>query len=542
MEKAEVMGYLSLGVFVAILVFSIYTLNFKTTGLAVFSQNDFSSFNVSGATFENASYNSNLSAIALDENKTSGLYTSQIYDAGNNSVWNNFTWTGAGTPSFEVRNCTDASCSNSSFVSADLNNLNLTGQYFQYKVSFLSNDSNLASVNIDYSVIQAEEETPETLTLSISEPSGTKTSISNIPLKFLITGGENYTCWYNVRDASDNALLTSETESIANCVNDTSFGIGVGEGSYILNLYVNSSLGLYNKTTSFSVDLPGSSITEEEEEEEETESTIQVPVTSAASAESEEITSISLQSIETIKLNPSDSYNYNLIVVNNGDNPVSSCELNAAGEFVSWLNVSSASKNINAGSQENFAFKLNIPANSTLGLYEFKLSANCAEILKESSFAVNIVKKNLEFNITDVAKTRDDNVRVRYSLKDLSGEAQNITFNFLIIDNSNKEVANLSENYSLSANSTKKLSSNIPINESLNGTLTLSVNYNSKEDSYSIKEPITLGSPTGFLVLGDMGTTGNVAIGVGIIIVIVVVFFVVRRSKMRSKQQKTESK
>src|SRR3990167_10044806 len=129
MEKAEVMGYLSLGVFVAILVFSIYTLNFKTTGLAVFSQNDLSSFNVAGATFENVSYNSNLSAIALDENQTSGLYTSKIYDAENNSLWNNLTWTGTGTPSFEVRNCTDSSCSNSSFASADLNNLNLTGQY-----------------------------------------------------------------------------------------------------------------------------------------------------------------------------------------------------------------------------------------------------------------------------------------------------------------------------------------------------------------------------------------------------------------------------
>ena len=58
MERAEVMGYLSLGVFVAILVFSIYTLNFKTTGFAVFSQNDSASFNVSGAAFENVSYHS----------------------------------------------------------------------------------------------------------------------------------------------------------------------------------------------------------------------------------------------------------------------------------------------------------------------------------------------------------------------------------------------------------------------------------------------------------------------------------------------------
>ncbi len=529
MEKAEVMGYLSLGVFVAILVFSIYTLNFKTTGLAVFSQNDFSSFNVSGATFENVSYNSNLSAIALNENQTFGSYTSQIYDAENNSAWNNLTWTGAGTLAFEVRNCTDASCSNSSFSSADLNNLNLTGQYFQYKVSFSSNDSNLASVNIDYSPIISS---PTVATsVSLSQPSGTKTSQTGISLNFTIAG-TGLSCWYNIHDASDNALITDNT-TIQGC-NSTSFDLGTGQGSYILNIYSNGTSGFASDSSDFSVSLSSQT---NEEEEEETESTIQVPVTAATSSESAEITSISLQSIETIKLNPSDSYNYNLIVVNNGDNAVSSCELNAAGDFVSWLNVSSASKNINAGSQESFAFKLDVPANSTLGLYEFKLSANCAEILKESSFAVNIVKKNLEFNITDVARTRDDNVRVRYSLKDLAGEAQNITFNFLILDVSNKQVANLSENYSLPANSTRKLSANIPINESLNGTLTLSVNYNSKEDSYSVREPITLGSPTGFLVLGDIGTTGSVAIGAGIIILAVAVFFFARRFKIFRKQK-----
>jgi len=118
-------------------------------------------------------------------------------------------------------------------------------------------------------------------------------------------------------------------------------------------------------------------------------------------------------------------------------------------------------------------------------------------------------------------------------LAELIGEDQDVQLFFSIKDASGVEVANVTQNSSIDANETNNFRANIPINSSLEGNLTLSASLNLQQYSVSVNEPITLGAPTGFFVLGDdLGTTGNVlAIIVLVIIGAAVYFFVIRRKK-----------
>ena len=158
------------------------------------------------------------------------------------------------------------------------------------------------------------------------------------------------------------------------------------------------------------------------------------------------------------------------------------------------------------------------------------------EISKDSSFSTDVVKKRVEFNLTNVERTRTNRVVVTYSLKELLNEEQTVELKFFLYDTNNAEVANISANQTLSAGESDEFSTNVPINASLEGNLTLSANLNSKQYSVVVKEPITLGAPTGFFVFGEnMGTTGNVLAIIILIVIGVAVYFLIKRKKISKK-------
>jgi hypothetical protein len=283
--------------------------------------------------------------------------------------------------------------------------------------------------------------------------------------------------------------------------------------------------------------------TEEETEEEteigenqtaEEESITQIPVQQTPEVQS--ITDLSLQTIETSTLNPLDSKNFNLIVKNIGNVALTGCILTGGGNYASWLSIPDTSQNLNVGEEKNFAFSMNVPANTDEGIHAFSLSVQCAEILKNSEFSVNVIKKRVEFNITSVERTRLNRVVVTYSLQELLNESQNVSLQFFLFNSSDQQVVNISENQTLLALESDEFDTNIPINASLEGNLTLTANLNSEKYSVSVKEPIVLGTPTGFFALGDdLGTTGNVVAIAILVIVIIGIYFFLKRKKIPKK-------
>jgi|SRR3989338_5554134 len=530
-ERYVFIGTLILGVFLA-----AYFLNPGITGFSVFEQNNAATFD-EGA-YENVVYDSNSSAVILSQNQTSGTYTSKVFDAGSSVNWINLTFVGSSALTFQVRICATLNCTNESFSSVNLDNLNLTGQYFQYKVLFDANATNetlsLTSVSIGSSPIPVPVQT----SVSISEPSGTKSASSGIPLNFSVVG-EGLTCWYDVHDSSDGAEITGNT-SISQCSN-LIFDLGAGEGDYIINVYANGSSGFASDNSEFSIDLPSSSATEEEETN---ESTTQVPVTPAETTESQaesqtqaqKTTELNLPEIQSFTAVPGSIHEINWNIINSGTEPVTTCVLTSEGDFSSWVSNSDDSVNLNSGDTHEFSVLVSIPEDTEDGAYTLVVSVGCSEVSSSKEFVLNVEKQKLNFEIIDAQRTRVDRVRVVYSIEELTGSNQDVEVKFLILDSSNNEVANFSQNRSIDANSTDEFSANIPINDSLEGNFSLSAVANSEVYTTTVLEPITLGTPVGgFAIFGQGLGTGSIVVFVVVVLALVVVFFVARRMRKTGK-------
>ena len=120
----------------------------------------------------------------------------------------------------------------------------------------------------------------------------------------------------------------------------------------------------------------------------------------------------------------------------------------------------------------------------------------------------------------------------------MTGNKQNVTVYFSLLNLANVELANVSQNRTMNANQTKEFTANIPINASVNGSFmgnfSLSATANSEIYKTSVLSPITLGTPLGgFAVFTGLGT-GSYVLIVSVIVVLLVIFFVVRRMRKKS--------
>lgn len=544
--KKEFAVYLYLGVLILGALLAVYLFNVQLTGFAVFMQQ---TDNFAGGSYMDALYSG--SAIILNQtnetNVKSGEYISDVFNANDTSaVWNNLTWIGTipenTTLAFQVTLCSDATCPATNFVDVNstdyvinLAGLNLTGQYLKYKVLLSSNSNittpSLTTVTIGYSVPEAVV-SPINVSVSIVDPAGEKTSRTNVPIKFIATG-ENLQCLYNVRDSTGTEVIGNTT--LSGCGNST-FSVS-SDGDYIVNLYVTGTSSenvsqSASQSSTFLVNTPATKKSEKENKEEE-----KVEEEVVTEAVVQKVVDVSIQPIATSEVNPTDSKDFNAVITNIGNVPLTACSL-TAGNYADWLSMPTDAQSLNAGESKNFAFTMNVSNGTTEGTYTIVLSAQCAEVIKNSEFSVNVVKKRVDFNITEVERTREDRVVVRYSLKELLDEEQTVELQFFLYDDANKEVGNASVNQTLSARRSSNFRTNIPVNVSyLNvsivNNLTLSAKLNSEQFSVSVNEPISLGAPTGFFVFGDdMGTTGNVLAIVILIVAGIAVYFFVKRKKI----------
>ena len=154
---------------------------------------------------------------------------------------------------FLVRNCSEADCSDGTWQEVNLDDINLTGRYFQYKAIFTTQNKNitpsLKQVSIDYTILNSAP----TITLFKPQEGTTYGYNESLPLEFSAFDNENNieTCWYNI-DSGENI-------TIVNCENTT---FNVSEGSHTLTIYVNDSYGLMSwDSVSFSVQIGAPTIT-----------------------------------------------------------------------------------------------------------------------------------------------------------------------------------------------------------------------------------------------------------------------------------------
>jgi len=276
---------------------------------------------------------------------------------------------------------------------------------------------------------------------------------------------------------------------------------------------------------------------EEPQEEPLEEPPLEVPIEEVIpEPEVIEITQISLSDVPGQEIIQGNSKELTLSVHNTGTMPVSGCKLEFTGDSTSLVSTNEDAKDLTAGQTISYTFLSKIPEDMSFGAHSVGLSVTCAQTKATTEFSITVLQKKLDFNITSVQRTRQDRVRVDYSLKELAGEQQDVQLFFSIKNVSDLEVANISKNETIDANKTGNFRINIPINKTLEGNLTLLVNFNSQDYSSSVLEPISLGAPIGgFAIFEGVGGTGSVIILVVVVLVIGGVFFIARRMRKSAK-------
>ena len=394
-----------------------------------------------------------------------------------------------------------------------------------YKWGIVCNDSSNRESQSNYSFF-VDTIQP---TLILTEPRGTKSSQTNIPIIWNINDSNVNSCWYN-RTLSTGDLIGSSF-NLVNCSSNSAITFVSIDGSFILNFYVNDSAGnLNNLSSSFSVSTSGGGSSGGGGGGGGGSTTI---IQNNIS-----INKLELEKISNLIVEPGDEKKLTLRVINKGTGFLNNCNLIGIGEFASWVS-SSETKGLSAGERGEFNFDLIIPKGIESKQYTIGLQVSCDELTESNDFIAEILEKKLAFELIKFERRGGDKVGINYSLQELSGVEQNVTVQFLLFDSDNNKVAEMQETETITANGKEEFETIMVIESALEGNLNLLVNLNSKEYSTFVQEEVILGKGlSGFTIFVGETNPDNIFIGIIVFLFLIFSFFMIRRILMHRKSLK----
>lgn len=412
-------------------------------------------------------------------------------------------------------------------ISNMVNQFNLTLNDRSYSWGVFCNDT-LGNSNFSFNQIFIIDSTIPSLTLS--NPTGSYSSRTGIPLDFVTSDNNLDTCFYNVFRGSNEEIVNTTVS----CNSSTTFDVTV-DADFVLNFFVNDSAGNVNSSNiSFVVDTSTSPPS--------------TPPSSGGGGGSSGggvvITSgiLTLGKINGFISTPGENKRMNLNVKNTGLRFLNSCTLKGTGVNSNWISYFGEAIQLGGGESHDFSFSLNIPEDLEAGSFNVSVDVLCNEKSKDTSFLVEIIEKQIDFNLLDTIRKNGAEVVVTYSLEELSGLDQNVELQFLLFDSNDDKVSEITETIDLFANQLQEFELIIPIDDSLSGNFNLLVNLNSETYSGFVQEDIILAPRgTGLAILRDNGLSGTVLTSVfGIMFFVFVAFMVVRILKLKKKSRKSK--
>ena len=246
--------------------------------------------------------------------------------------------------------------------------------------------------------------------------------------------------------------------------------------------------------------------------------------------ESNNTINLTLNKISGLIGEPGENKKIKLNIKNTGTGFLNNCELKGYGDYSSWIS-GGGTKNLAAGEEYEFEFEANIPEDISGGNYILGISLNCKEIEKKSSFNIELINKQLDFKLVEVKRITDDNVKLIYSIEELSGIDQNVSIQFLLFGKNKEKITEVQEQVYVSANSKEEFETSLLIDSSLSGDLDLLVNLNSETYSTFVEENVVLGKVRlgGFAIFGDIKNMDNIVVVLLILLFLVFSFFIVRK-------------
>jgi lysophospholipase L1-like esterase len=365
----------------------------------------------------------------------------------------------------------------------------------------------------------------------ISEPTGTKTSLTGIPLTYNAIDASPISCRYNVSYIASGITLVGNTY-IENC-SGTTFAVD-SYSNYILRLTVNDSAGnIAYANSTFSVSSSnnnnnggggggggggGRTIIIPANNTLKTNTTITLG-----------IAKITIEQLQNLVVNPGESKKLSLSVLNSGTKFLNGCRIKSSGKLEKWISSDDV-KDLNIGEKKDFIFNLNVPKDTNSEKYNITLSLSCDEIRQAIPLGIEIIKKKLDVSLIE-AKRDKDKLNIIYSLSEMAGQEQNVSVEILLVGTNNAKVAQLTEKKTIAANAEKKFETSLQLPKSAAGNLNLLINANSPIASAFVQQDVLLeGSHvTGFASFLDSSSAANYFNAALVVAFLVFAFFVVRR-------------
>lgn len=228
-------------------------------------------------------------------------------------------------------------------------------------------------------------------------------------------------------------------------------------------------------------------------------------------------------------------------VKNTGTMFLNDCKVKGKGSNADWIS-SEGVRGLSAGEEHDFIFTLTVPLVLEAGEYNLSVGLDCVGYNKTISFIAEIIKKDLAVNLVSAEREKADELKLIYSLTELSGYEQNIEVEIVLFGYNNERAAELAETRIIGVGSKQEFETILTIPESLVGSFNLLINAVSDTGSAFMQEEIILGSSGvgGLAILDNAGTDTLFSIILAVIFIIFVILIARRILRLRGqKKQKS---
>lgn len=179
-----------------------------------------------------------------DSGATFVKVNSTDFNAGNGNVFGLNSFVMYSNLTFQVQNCSTSNCSDGAWQTLDLNNINLTGRYFQYRTNFSTQEAGLTpsliNTSIGYIIL---DNTPSQFSNYIENPTNDSAYVYGQTYKFNVTITESNpgTVWieFNGINYTDSNITNVSNVYMFNRTN-------LAAGTYTYRWWANDSFGNLN--------------------------------------------------------------------------------------------------------------------------------------------------------------------------------------------------------------------------------------------------------------------------------------------------------
>jgi len=176
---------------------------------------------------------------------------------------------------------------------------------------------------------------------------------------------------------------------------------------------------------------------------------------------------------------------------NNGTLFLNECKLLGKGENAEWIS-SSGTKGLSAGEEYEFTFNLKVPDKLEFNSYLIELFLDCLESNASTTFNADTIEKKLAVSLVRIKKDGAQ-VKITYSLEELSNVTQQVQVTVSLINKTNEKVAEFKDSKTINAASKQEFEAVLSSKEELSGTFNLLINALSDTSSAFVQQEVVLG-------------------------------------------------